>query len=201
MEHRFVLHFIDPSTRIRAELSRIGYELGHHAEAYGDVDELIERLPQGGLIIARDDPASGGIATMLELLAAAGVWLPVIATDHDPDIQRTVAAIKAGALDYLALPLDRENFARTLSRIEEEARAHGEARRRMIEARGRIEALSTREREVLDWLTGGSSNKTIARELAISPRTVEIHRANMMTKLGASHPADAVRLKLEARIA
>jgi DNA-binding CsgD family transcriptional regulator len=57
-----------------------------------------------------------------------------------------------------------------------------------------------REREVLDWLAEGSSNKAIARELDISPRTVEIHRANMMTKLGARHAAEAVRLKLEAKL-
>jgi FixJ family two-component response regulator len=68
----------------------------------------------------------------------------------------------------------------------------------MIEARDRISTLSTREREVLEWLARGSSNKAIARELAISPRTVEIHRANMMNKLGARHAAEAVRLRLEA---
>ena len=57
--------------------------------------------------------------------------------------------------------------------------------------------LSPREREVLDWLTRGCSNKVIARELTISPRTVEIHRANMMSKLGARHSAEAIRLRLE----
>ena len=60
--------------------------------------------------------------------------------------------------------------------------------------------LSRREREVLDWLSEGSSNKAIARQLCISPRTVEIHRANMMSKLGARHAAEAVRLRLEAQI-
>jgi FixJ family two-component response regulator len=70
----------------------------------------------------------------------------------------------------------------------------------MIEARDRIASLSVREREVLEWLAQGSSNKVIARELDISPRTVEIHRANMMHKLGARHAAEAVRLKLEAKL-
>ena len=70
----------------------------------------------------------------------------------------------------------------------------------MIEARDRISKLSAREREVLDWLAEGSSNKAIARELEISPRTVEIHRANMMNKLGARHAAEAVRLRLEAKL-
>lgn len=70
----------------------------------------------------------------------------------------------------------------------------------MIEARDRIASLSEREREVLEWLSEGSSNKVMARELEISPRTVEIHRANMMNKLGARHAAEAVRLRLEAKL-
>ncbi len=79
-----------------------------------------------------------------------------------------------------------------------DAGRHSEARRRLVEARQRISALSRREREVLDWLSQGLSNKAIARALEISPRTVEIHRANMMDKLGATHAAEAVRLRLEA---
>ena len=69
----------------------------------------------------------------------------------------------------------------------------------MIEARTRISTLSAREREVLDLLITGASNKVVARVLAISPRTVEIHRANMMAKLGVNHVAGAVRLYFESR--
>ena len=103
--------------------------------------------------------------------------------------QNIVAAIKAGALDYLALPIKPDQLLRTLSKLEPEAEEFPLARRRVIEARNRIESLSGREREVLEWLSAGSSNKVIARELEISPRTVEIHRANMMAKLGAQHAA------------
>ena len=200
MTRKSSLHFIDSCSRQRAELARAGFSLGHHAEVYGDLSELSVHPPREGIIIARDTAQEGGVSVILERLSRLGIWLPVIAVDVDPLPGRIVEAIKAGALDYLSLPLDPDRFARCLARIEKEAEVFGAARRRMIEARDRIASLSVREREVLDWLAEGSSNKVIARELDISPRTVEIHRANMMSKLGARHAAEAVRLKLEARL-
>jgi FixJ family two-component response regulator len=200
MSRKATLHFIDSSSRHRAELARVGFALGHHAEVYGDLSELSVHPPREGIIVARDAVEEGGVAMILERLSRLGIWLPLIAVDTQPRPTRIVEAIKAGALDYLSLPLDPERFGRCLTRIAKEAEDFGQARRRMIEARDRIASLSTREREVLDWLAEGSSNKAIARELDISPRTVEIHRANMMTKLGARHAAEAVRLKLEANL-
>ena len=198
MAYKVTLHFIDSDSRNRAELARVGFSLGHHAEVYGDLSELSVHPPRDGIIIARDTPGEGGVAMILDRLSRLGIWLPLIATDVDPRPGRIVDAIKAGALDYLSLPLETERFERCLARIEKEAEVFGAARRRMIEARDRIASLSVREREVLEWLAEGSSNKVIARELDISPRTVEIHRANMMHKLGARHAAEAVRLKLES---
>jgi FixJ family two-component response regulator len=200
MSSKSSLHFIDSCSRQRAELARIGFSLGHHSEVYGDLSELSVHPPREGIIVARDSVSEGGVAVILERLGRLGIWLPVIAVEEAPRPGRIVEAIKAGALDYLSLPLDPTRFERCLTRIEKEAEVFGAARRRMIEARDRIATLSSREREVLDWLSEGSSNKVIARELNISPRTVEIHRANMMNKLGASHAAEAVRLKLEAKL-
>lgn len=200
MSRKASLHFIDASSRHRAELARIGFSLGHHSEVYGDLSELSMHPPREGIIVARDTVEEGGVSVILERLSRLGIWLPLIAFDAQPRPGRIVEAIKSGALDYLSLPLDPDRFARCLTRIEKEAEMFGQARRRMIEARDRISSLSAREREVLDWLAEGSSNKVIARELDISPRTVEIHRANMMSKLGARHAAEAVRLKIEAKL-
>ncbi len=198
MSERYILHFVDPDIRLRADLARATFALGHHAEVYADIEELAGHPPGRGILVLRDEPEERSLAATLEFLATRGIWLPLVAMGSNPDTEQVVAAIKSGALDYLLLPVDQPRLAALLDGIGEEARAHAEARRRMIEARERIGALSQREREVLDWLARGSSNKTIARELAISPRTVEIHRANMMSKLGASHAADAVRLRLVA---
>ena len=194
------LHFVDPDSRLRAELARTALALGHHAEVYADLDELLEHRPASGIVVIRQATGTGVVAKAIDRLVRSGVWLPIIAIGNDPGVGDVVAAIKAGALDYLSLPLEENALRHSLRRVAQEVEAHTQSRRRMIEARGRIASLSQREREVLDWLAEGSSNKTIARELSISPRTVEIHRANMMTKLGANHAAEAVRLRLEAEL-
>ncbi|WP_120717667.1 response regulator transcription factor [Tsuneonella amylolytica] len=199
MRERHIIHFVDPDVRFRAELARTAFTMGHHAEVYADLDELCEHPPQRGVVIVRDRAGSDA-AELLDVLSRAGIWLPLVLMDDAPRTSAVVAAIKGGALDYLPLPLRQDRLEAILARIGTEAQEHAEARRRMIEARSRIDNLSHREREVLDWLALGSSNKAIARELEISPRTVEIHRANMMTKLGAHHAAEAVRLRIEARL-
>lgn len=194
------LHYLDDDTRVRAELAHAAYKLGYHTELYGSIEEVADHPPGEGLLLVRDRPQAVELGSIIRQLADLGIWLPVIAVDSLPTTMRIVSAIKAGALDYIALPLDGPRFAATMARIKDDAERQVNERKRMLEARDRIAALSNREREVLEWLAEGSSNKAIARELAISPRTVEIHRANMMHKLGARHAAEAVRLKMEAQI-
>ncbi|GAA0274952.1 response regulator FixJ [Alteraurantiacibacter aestuarii] len=198
MEKRLTLHILGGDSRLRAEHSRLAFSLGHHAEVYSDIAELLMMSPTKGVIIACDSILTSGVDSLLERLSDAGVWLPVVAASHAPDVDEVVQAIRAGALDYLRLPLNEEEFSRMATHVMVDAGRHAEARRRLVEARQRIGTLSKREREVLEWLSEGCSNKAIARALEISPRTVEIHRANMMEKLGAQHAAEVVRLRLEA---
>jgi len=198
MEQRITLHIAGGTSRSRAEQARIAFSLGHHAEVYSDLDELLDRPPRGGVIIACDSLLEGGITALLDRLGDEGIWSPLVAASAGPSVDEVVGAIQAGALDYLQLPLTEAELVRMIDHVQSDAGRHAEARRRLVDARRRIGALSKREREVLDWLSEGCSNKAIARELEISPRTVEIHRANMMDKLGASHAAEAVRLRLDA---
>ncbi len=200
MEHPFTLHFVDPDSRNRAELARATFEIGHHAEVYSDLREVLDHGLQDGILMVHDLPGEHAFTEAIADLSAQGIWLPIIAYGEQSEPSRIVAAVKAGALDFVTLPVSGGQLRAMLTEIGEEVEANAEARRRMIQARRRIAGLSGREREVLDWLTEGQSNNAIAKALDISPRTVEIHRANMMTKLGARHPADAVRLRFEAQV-
>lgn len=192
-----IIHLVDPDHPQRMAVFHALAQLGHHAEIYADVEELADYRPAAGVVLLHDD-GTGSFQAKLHHLVDHAVWLPVIATGASPSVPQVVAALKAGALDFLALPLSVDTQRDAIRTLIDEAARQSDARRRLIEARARLSKLSARERQVLDRLVEGNSNKAIARALDISPRTVEIHRANMMGKLGARHPADAVRLRLEA---
>ena len=160
---RTTLHIVCGDSRSRAEQARIVFALGHHAEVYGELGELLDRPPLEGIVMAADGGEPGMARELIRRLGDAGMWLPVIIVSPHPETEQVVDAIKAGALDYLRLPLEMGSFARRLSR-----------------------AMARRA--------------STSRRLDISPRTVEIHRGNMMTKLRAGHAADAVRLWLDARL-
>ncbi|CAM4096258.1 FixJ family two-component response regulator [Novosphingobium lubricantis] len=198
MVDRVTLHILDGDTARRAQLARLAFAAGHHAEIYASVAELLAHAPAGGLVLAHDDPVGEGIPRLISAMMQAGHWLPVIAIAETPETSAVVRAIKAGALDYLAMPEQIAPLNEAVGRAAAEAESFRAQRARAAEARQRISRLSQREREVLDRLAEGCSNKAIARDLEISPRTVEIHRMKMMGKLGARHAAEAVRLRIEA---
>ena len=198
MIDRLKIHIVDSQSARRAQLARLAFTAGCHAEIYADRAELLAHAPSDGVILAFDSGEGDPVRPVIEGLADKGGWLPLVMFADNIETDRVVAAIKAGALDYLSLPLDVGPLRASLERVEAEADSMRVQRERAAEARERISRLSAREREVLDRLAAGLSNKAIARELDISPRTVEIHRMKMMGKLGARHAADVVRLRIEA---
>lgn len=123
--------------------------------------------------------------------------IPVFMLADDPDVDGTVEAMRAGASDVFVKPLDTERFVKAvrdaLRRDVHVAALHDG--QRQVEIRGFMQ-LTPREREVLQLITNGQSNKEAGRELGISPRTIEVHRARIMEKLGARNTADLVRIVL-----
>jgi two-component system, LuxR family, response regulator FixJ len=133
---------------------------------------------------------------LLRRLKAMDVSLPVIVITGHGDVPLAVEAMKLGAIDFLEKPFDDDVLLSAvksaLSRVERDARRDAE----QAEINDRLQALSTREREVLHGLVAGKPNKIIAFDLGISPRTVEIYRANVMTKMKASSLSELVRMAL-----
>ncbi len=198
MTERTTLHILDTNSARRAQLARLAFSAGFHAEIYSDREELISHAPATGIVLAHDEPDGRGVVGLVTEMMLRSGWLPVVAFSDHPLTEQVVRAVKGGALDYLVLPMDENALAAAVERAGREAETHRSQRQRAVQARQRIATLSQREREVLDRLASGCSNKVIARDLDISPRTVEIHRMKMMGKLGARHAAEAVRLRIEA---
>jgi FixJ family two-component response regulator len=189
---------VDGDLKRRAAISHFLGGHGIHVEPFETVSELTGHLPRQGLILVND--VDGTVPALTEHLVQSGNWLPVVAFGENPAPRQIVDAILGGATDYLAWPFDDTELTQTLEYAEERAEHVGNAKLREAIARSRIERLTPRERAVLVGIAAGHSNRTIADHLAISPRTVEIHRANMLHKIGATHTSEAIRIAIEASL-
>jgi FixJ family two-component response regulator len=189
---------VDGDLKRRAAISHFLGSHGIHVEPFETVTELSGHRPRQGLILVND--GDGTIPALTSQLVQSGNWLPVVAFGEQPAPRQIVDAILGGAIDYLAWPFDDAELTQTLEYAEERAENVGNAKLREAMARSRIERLTPREREVLVGIAAGHSNRTIADNLAISPRTVEIHRANMLHKIGATHTSEAIRIAIEASL-
>lgn len=192
------VHIVAELSARRAELARAAFAAGYHAELYDSYDELLHAKPNSGVILAEDAPGRGGVSALLAGMSQGATWCPVVATSREVDLRRVVIAIRNGATDYLAPTIDVQQLDRALHDAREDIDAKGAGHREAIEARRQLAKLTPRELDVLDHLVRGLSNKEIALQLQLSPRTVEVHRANMMSKLGANHSVDLIRCRLAA---
>lgn len=186
-------HVIDDDHRRRAEISRELLSRGLHAEIYEDTQEFYDIAQATGVVLA-SNTLSEGIWAGVDRGAIA---IPIALYSERPEIFEIVDAISSGAIDFLAWPFRSGALERLLKRLDAGASKTAEVRRRAVSLT-LVRRLSAREREVLVLLAQGGSNKSIGTELGISPRTIEIHRANLMKKLEAKSTAEVVRIALHA---
>jgi two-component system, LuxR family, response regulator FixJ len=154
---------------------------------------------QGCLLLDVRMPKMSGLELQQELRKRACTLPVVIMTGH-ADVQMAVAAMKAGAVDFIEKPFDDHQLIGVVRRALAEVARQSDAAAIKADAALRLAELTAREREVLDHLVAGCSNKVIAQKLGISPRTVEIHRAHVMEKMRVASLSELVRLALRAEI-
>lgn len=183
----------DPSRRTMIRKTLADSKI--HVEPFDSVKELAQYWPSTGTVVIHDE--EGSIAEIMAAMAQHNVWMPVIAYSEKPQVSRIVAAILEGALEYADWPIRSDEFSKTFDRAIKRAAAIGALKLKELQARNRMANLTRREQQVLNLLARGLSNKLIGEELAISPRTVEIHRANLYNKLGARGSADAIRIAID----
>ena len=142
-------------------------------------------------------PSMDGVE-LIKTLKAAGCILPVIVITGHADVSRAVDAMKAGASDFLEKPYESEQILRAVRACFEDNDAAVDAEAARNRVQRRMDSLTARERQVLDQIMEGASNKVIAVKLSISPRTVEIYRANVMSKMRADSLSDLIRTTITA---
>lgn len=147
----------------------------------------------------RQPGCTGGAALLDRVTARAGIAAFVAA--EQLSIAESRAILRSGAQDLLPAPLDPRLVRRTIDAALADWRARQGALDRHREAEARLAALTPRERDILDAIAAGLGNKAIARQLALSPRTVEVHRANIMRRAGAGNVAELLRLQFIAEFA
>lgn len=195
-----VVHAIDDDDAARDALRFLLEAAGLKVRTYESAKSFLERFPDiepGCIVTDVRMPEISGI-DLLRSVQSGSSSLPVIVITGHGDIALAVEAMKLGALDFFEKPYDDEALLgaiRTaLSRREDDLKRDSVR----TEVLDRLAELTARERQVLDGLIAGKANKNIAFDLEISPRTVEIYRANVMTKMKASSLSELVRMALLA---
>jgi len=193
-----IVHVIDDDDALRESLTFLLRSAKLEVKSFASAKAFLDALPDPSLSCVITDvrmPEMSGIE-LLRRLKELKIAVPVIVITGHGDVSLAVEAMKIGAVDFLEKPFDDEVL---LASVESALRQrHGEIKRQIerTEIEARLAALSPRERDVLGGLVAGRANKQIAFDLGISPRTVEIYRANLMNKMQAGSLSDLVRMAL-----
>jgi two-component system response regulator FixJ len=200
MPNEAVVHVIDDDEAARDSLAFLLQAADLAVATYESALHFLDRLPDPGPGCVVTDvrmPQMSGLE-LVRNLNSRGFGLPVIVITGHGDVPLAIEAMKEGVVDFIEKPFDDELMLKALhGALDRDRDRLEQAAQRSLAAR-RLVSLSMRERQVLNGLMDGHANKVIAIELGISPRTVEVYRSNLMTKMQASSLSELVRLALVA---
>jgi len=189
------VYIIDDEAEMCRSLALLLSTGGVPAQSFGSADlflDMLDHLAPGVVVCDVRMPGTSGIE-LVRSLVARGRGDPVVVISGHADIALAVEAMKAGAMDFIEKPFE----AATIMAMVAGGRARIE---RMVRPAGKLAHLSRRERQVLDLVVAGMTSKEAARELSISPRTVETYRTKLLEKTGAHGTAELVRIGIEAAV-
>jgi two-component system response regulator FixJ len=193
------IYIVDDDEAVRNSLRFLLKSVGHTCQTLASANEFLETYqPQhpGCLILDVRMPGMSGLE-LQQQLNLRGAIIPVIFITGHGDVPMAVEAMQHGAADFLQKPFrDQDLLDRIQRALERDARNRA-ALAQHERIRSSFDSLTPREREVLELLTRGKSNKVMAAELGVSQRTVEIHRARVMDKTGAASLAQLVRMAMD----
>jgi FixJ family two-component response regulator len=196
-----LIHVVDDDDSLRSALQRLLAAAGYRVKTYASAGEFLLDPPAdapGCLLLDLRLPGPSGL-DLQEALARHGIGLPVIFLSGHGDLAAGVRAMKAGAVDFLIKPVEREPLLAAIARALQADAAQRAARGAEAELQARFAQLTAREREVFKLVVAGRLNKQIAEALGIAERTVKAQRAQVMAKLGAANAAELGRIAAQLR--
>jgi PAS domain S-box-containing protein len=196
-----LVYVIDGDETSRLSLSRTMQRAGYSVKAFASAAAFLEvagALSPGCVVLDSRSPESGGLSVPRQLTRATS-GLPVIVTGESRgDHRKIVQAMRAGAVDWLEMPYVEDTLLAAVASALADIRQSAERDREAEFTRARVAGMPAREREVLEGLLTGATNKVIGKQLGISPRTVEVHRAHLMERLGARNLPDLILMAAAA---
>jgi two-component system response regulator FixJ len=199
MPSEAVVHVVDDDDAVRHSLEFLLKTAKIKVFSYDSAETFLEKLtaPEGCVVTDIRMPGISGLELM-SLMKERHINMPVIVITGHGDVPLAVEAMKLGAADFLEKPFDDDAMLAAISAALSRHQQEGMRTAEKAQITERLTSLTNRERQVLDGLVKGHPNKTIGYDLGISARTVEIYRANVMTKMRASSLSDLVRMTMTA---
>ena len=193
-ESKFKVYLIDADSSQRAKLARMIFACGFHVEIFSSVEEFIDYPINRGVVFISDSIHNRGISGVIDQFYDGRIQIPIVAYREHPSIDHVISATRARVANFLPVEFFEAGLREVLEAAVAESKLNHGRRSQLEEARKRLLGLTRRERQVIDMISDGLSNTEIGRELAISPRTVEIHRMKMLAKMAARSSSEAIKI-------